>query len=344
MSELQLMMGASALLVVVGVYGWSRWQEGRRSSPSRSAQGSVRDPLLESLTPAELLVNPLNEVKRKSGNVIRKKVEPPVPAMECEVMIEGPLTGEQWWQGLQSMGMAPTRVRWIGQVDAGQWVMVESHDDFPFGRIHALLQLVSRAGRVSVTQLETFVTDMGRLAALWGEGRVIAPDLVAVGQAAVQLDELSEQVDILVGVNVIFSTAKPPLASRLMEYLQQEGMALGEDGICHARGPLGADRFTLMRQDGAPFIPLTLDHDLITAVTLLLEVAHTDNPVQAFQDMFAMAERIALMLQGQVVDDQGERLGVGQCAAIEKQLSKVMGLMQTHQIPAGSSWAKRLFS
>ena len=43
MSELQLIVGASALVGVVGVYGWSRWQEARvRRTSTTTAE--VRDP------------------------------------------------------------------------------------------------------------------------------------------------------------------------------------------------------------------------------------------------------------------------------------------------------------
>ena len=346
MSELQLIVGASALAVVMGVYGWSRWQEGRKRSTARRPLAPDRDPLFEPMVGRDedkpgVDVDDVEERAASGSAVVRLPAMAPSVVVEAEVVLEGTVTGRQFWEA--AVHANQTGVRWIAEIEPGQWVELGLQDDHPFQHIHGLMQLASRSGKVSDERLETFIQDARQLGARLGlEAKV--PDLPVVSQAAIKLDRLSEQVDIIVGVNLVFSQAKPLLAARLLEYLGEEGMTLGDDGICHFRGSGERDRFTLTRRDGATFIPLTLDHDWVSAVTWLLEVARTENPVLAFQEMFAMAERTALMLQGQVVDDQGERLGVGQCSAIEKQLNKVAGLMEAAQIPAGSPWAARLFS
>jgi Cell division protein len=339
MSELQLIVGASALVGVVGVYGWSRWQEARvRRTSTTTAE--VRDPLFEPQVEGTAIPH---KGMVSSPLPVWREALAPSPLWECAAVMKGSVSGRQWRMASQNCDVG-WRVRWIGRVEGDRWVCLDPEDDHCFTEIQGLLQLVSRAGRVTDAQLQIFAEVMQRVGMALGAMPVL-PDLKAMAQRATELDEWSLQVDIVVGVNVNFSSIKPPLASRLLDCLVQEGIGLGEDGVCHANSAVdGIDRFTLIRQDGAPFIPLTLEHEPITGITLLLEVARTPDPVTTFREMFALAERLALLFQGQVVDDQGERLGVGQSQAIERQLARVVGLLEAQQISAGSPWARQLFS
>lgn len=340
MNELQWIVGACALVAVVGVYAWSRWQENRQR-PRVQQSEPRRDPLLEPL--AKEVMAPLPDEKRApAALVVWRDALVPAPSCEAAVILKGSISGRQWGKVRQARRLE--RVRWIGRVEADRWVSLDPEDDHSFVEIQGLLPLVSRAGAMSELQLQALMEEAQNLADALGLSLTL-PDKSLLLQRAAELDAWALQVDIIVGINVDFSAAKPPLGSRLIDYLAQEGVRLGDDGVCHSISAVtGQDRFTLIRQDGAPFIPLTLDYEPIAAVTLLLEVARNDDPVSTFRDMFALAERLALMLQGLVVDDQGERLGVGQCAGIERQLARVSGQMQSQQIPAGSPWARQLFS
>ena len=343
MSELRIVAGVSALALVVGVVLWSRWQEQRQQRLARDLiPTSVHDPLLDEVSEVAVRDEPKLGTIPASADQAMSLAQAPDLRFEYDVVVRGPFTGNDVRQAIHQSRLMTQGLRWVGQ-HQGQWADVTAQGAVNFEQCHALLPLVSRAGRISEARLVLFADEMRALASRLGA--TIEPG--DVGQAmerAQELDRFCEQVDIIVGINVHFTPIKSPLGSRLLKYLTQEGMALGEDGVCHARATDGEDRFTLVRQDGAPFLPLNLDHEPINAVTLLLEVVRVPDPVAVFREMFAVAERLALVLEGEVVDDQGERLGVRQCTTIEKQLAQVMGTLEVQGIPSGSTLARRFFS
>ena len=344
MSELRIVAGVSALALVVGVVLWSRWQEQRQQRLARDLiPTSVHDPLLDEVSEVAVRDEPkLGTIPASADQGPMSLAQAPDLRFEYDVVVRGPFTGNDVRQAIHQSRLMTQGLRWVGQ-HQGQWADVTAQGAVNFEQCHALLPLVSRAGRISEARLVLFADEMRALASRLGA--TIEPG--DVGQAmerAQELDRFCEQVDIIVGINVHFTPIKSPLGSRLLKYLTQEGMVLGEDGVCHARATDGEDRFTLVRQDGAPFLPLNLDHEPINAVTLLLEVVRVPDPVAVFREMFAVAERLALVLEGEVVDDQGERLGVRQCTTIEKQLAQVMGTLEVRGIPSGSTLARRFFS
>ena len=344
MSELRIVAGVSALALVVGVVLWGRWQEQRQQRLARDLiPTSVHDPLLDGVSEVTVREEPKlggNPASSDQGSVI--SAQAPDLRFEYDVVLRGHFTGNDVRRAIHQSRLMTQGLRWIGQ-HQGQWVDVTTQGAMSFEQCHALLPLVSRAGRISEARLTLFADEMRALASHLGA--TIEPgEMAQAVERAQQLDRFCEQVDIIVGINVHFSPIKSPLGSRLLKYLTQEGMILGEDGGCHARAADGQDHFTLIRQDGAPFLPLNLDHEPINAVTLLLEVVRVPDPVTVFREMFAVAERLALVLEGDVVDDQGERLGVRQCATIEKQLAQVMGTLEVQGIPPGSALARRFFS
>ncbi|KXW58588.1 cell division protein ZipA C-terminal FtsZ-binding domain-containing protein [Ferrovum myxofaciens] len=344
MSELRIMAGVSALALVVGVVLWGRWQEQRQQRLTRDLiPTSVHDPLLDEVSEIAVREEPkLGEIPVSTDQGSTSLAQAPDLRFEYDVVLRGHFTGNDLRQAIHRSRLMTQGLRWVGQ-HQGQWMDVTTQGGVNFEQCHGLLPLVSRAGRISEARLTLFADEMRALASHLGA--TIEPG--EVGQAAEraqQLDRFCEQVDIIVGINVRFSPIKSPLGSRLLKYLTQEGISLGEDGGCHARTADGQDRFTLIRQDGAPFLPVNLDHEPISAVTLLLEVVRVPDPVTIFKEMFAVAERLALVLEGEVVDDQGERLGVRQCTTIEKQLAQVMGTLETQGIPCGSTLARRFFS
>ncbi|NDU85348.1 MAG: hypothetical protein G3H99_01890 [Ferrovum sp.] len=348
MSELQVIVGLAAAGLVGMVYAWSRWQEYRQQRLTRKMiPAQERDILLESRHD-HFPVEPRLPADEGDAGGARAPLVSLVPAaapetrLEYAVVLTGQVTGTALWQALHDSGLVTRGVRWVGQ-HQGLWVDILMNTTVQFEKVYALMQLTSRAGMVSEARLTLFMDELRGVAAQLG-AVVSADDIGAAVQKAQQLERFCQQVDLVVGVNVVFTAIKAPTGTRLMSYLAQEGMVLGDDGVCHIRSQDGTDRFTLMRQDGAPFLGLTLDHETISAITLLFEVGRLVDPVAVFKEVFAVAERIALVLDGQVVDDRGERLGARQAAAIEKQLNQGLSTMETEGIPAGSALALRLFS
>ena len=79
-------------------------------------------------------------------------------------------------------------------------------------------------------------------------------------------------------------------------------------------------------------------------VTLLLDVPRASEPVKAFDQMRALAKRLATTLDAELVDDKSRPLTDTGLATIRSQLATVQATMRGKGIEPGGPRAQRLFA
>jgi len=174
------------------------------------------------------------------------------------------------------------------------------------GRLQATLQMLSRSGVVSETDLLEFRSQVETIAARHGAA-VAAPEMRQALEAAHRLDAACAEVDIQVALHVLG-----------ME--QTAGQAALPDG----------QAFQLARRaDG---------------VTLLLDVPRTAELMRSFEAMVRAAQQLAAAHGGRLVDDNGTALDERALAAIGAQLEAIGGRFSEMGVVPGSALALRLFS
>jgi hypothetical protein len=271
MSDLQLGLALIGALAVAGVLGYNRWQERRTRREAERAFASGH---------ADVLVaEPRRASARREGAsaderidyVIRLALPPGAEAALHE-------------------GWRPIEQRFAGRAFLGD--------------AHAALQLVSRAGVVSDTELLEFRSAVETLAASVAAS-VSAPEMRAALDAARELDRLCAEVDIQVALHVVGVSARE----------------LGLEGQ-----PFQVTR----REDG---VTLTLD------VARTRQPGRGYEAMARAGRHLAASEQGA-----RVVDDAGRQLDERALAAVGAQLETVSQRLAASGIEPGSALALRLFS
>jgi hypothetical protein len=254
------------------------------------------------------------------------------------------VSAEALWKTLRTSALATRNIRWVGYDSTlDRWLPIHGPAVKRFNRLGATLQLTSRAGPVTPTQLTRFVDEMNSVAHQLGL-TCEAGDTTAALVSADTLERFCARVDVLIGINVVFEEGASQTAHTIRAAAEAEGLTLADDGVFHARDAQGQDRYTLSNRDGSPFVDIENDATAVPGITLLLDVPAVTDGAEALRDLFELAGRLAAALGGNRVDDNGVVLGVRQMEVIAKQLAEIDSDMESYGIPAGSPLALRLFS
>ncbi len=346
MSDLQTGLAALGAVLIAGIFVFSRVQEYRyRRMAEQVLPESGTDVLLEGEAAVPARSEPVLE-NAPTGLAGLSESAAADPALEFAVTLRGthPVSTADLWQGLIASTVTTRNIRWAGLENAsGRWFAIAGPSEHRFDAFAAMLQLSSRSGPVNETRLTLFADEMRALAQHLGLDAE-SGDLATALTAADALDRFCARVDVLIGVNVMFTEGSEPSMQRVRSVAEAEGLQLGEDGVFHARDVRQRDRFTLAHRDSLPFLDIEVDPSPVSGVTFLLDVPRVGDGLAALRDMYAMAGRLAGTLYGQVVDDNNALLGTRQLAAIEKQLTGILQQMDAQGVPAGSALAQRLFS
>ena len=79
-------------------------------------------------------------------------------------------------------------------------------------------------------------------------------------------------------------------------------------------------------------------------VTLLLDVPRVPEPVKVYDQMRALAKRLAITLDAELVDDRSRALTDAGLGTIRSQLQTVQATMRAKGIEPGGARALRLFT
>ena len=222
-------------------------------------------------------------------------------------------------------------------------VLNESAPKIKFKQIACSLQLADRGGPISKQLLNKFqfsVEDCGlalNAHVEWqGNGDAM--------QRAIELDQFCLEVDQMVSVHIAQGDA-PIHGTKFKGLAEANGLVLKNDGKFYyfANGkedPL----FVLIDTDNQPFTAESLRSNVLKSVTFQIEIPKVNNCEQVFNQMIAIAQKMAASLNGRLVDDNQKPLGDLQLEKIRQQLKVIHATMVARGIMPGSPASMRLFS
>ncbi len=356
MSDLHGALGVLALVLLAGVYAYSKWQERRALRRfQESLRGSVGDALLSPTGPAtQPLVPPApgSRIEPTFGPLpdtgVNAEPGEPTPPVENQPLpsdwVEDPLLDcvlelrcAHAVDGVAVIDAAAPLARlrlslpvhlvaWDGR--AQRWV---APDRFGFySELLAAVQLANRSQTLSEIEASQFIGSVQQLAVAL-DADFDPPDARRMLELAAELDRLCARFDIRIGL-----TLEP--TNGVWDSARITAAAAGCDLVA-------ATPKSWQRLDAQGNVLFTVSAPDETFDRLLLEfdvpqVAPTAQPLRA---MFAAATQLAATLEARVVDDNGRPVQPASIEAIERQLAGLYDDMLAAGIEPGSVRARRLY-
>lgn len=232
-------------------------------------------------------------------------------------------------------------VRAYARRPGGAWEALASTPRYALEQAEFGIQLADRGGAVSQDQLDAFCRALYEFSAEEG-GAVSCSDKQDALRAARALDMFGMDVDVLIGLNVVSSDARPFTSEALHKLAEEGKLSLENDGTYHARDPFGHTLFTLTNQEEAAFPD---DGRGLTThgVTLLFDVPRVADGLAVFDRMTRLGFDLAWRLEGRLVDDNGRPVSEDSLTRDRARLAEFYARMEARGIPAGGERALRLF-
>jgi FtsZ-interacting cell division protein ZipA len=338
MSELQIGLLAIGALVVVAVLIYNRVQEGRaKREAQRAFRSAHEDVLLDEGAAARGGTAGAEHPGENADEAPRHpaRAAPPDGGGQPDPVIDYIIE----FSAGQPVAQAALREQWatIERRHARRALLAGAEDGKSW---RAGLQLVSRDGAIGEADLIEFRSAVETLAASVG-ATVAAPEMRAAVEAARALDAFCAESDIQVVVHV---TGGPFPGTKIRAAAEAGGLALESDGRFAMRDDARRLLYTLGAQDGTAFSTATMRDATPHALSLSLDVTRAPDTRRSFESMARLAQQLAAVLGGHIVDDNGSALDERGMAAIAVQLEAVRARLEDRGVTPGSPVALRLFS
>jgi len=306
MSDLQLGLIVIGALLVAGVLLHNRLQEGAARRQAERAFGSRHADVLLGEPAAR------REPTLEAGPG-RSDRDPGVPAgalpdARLDYVVELSFPHQvpaaevlELWKPLEHR--FAKRILLAG-FDGRSWMRLGAGNAGQCTALRAGLQLVTRAGVASETEVIGFRSEVETLGARLGAS-VAAPEIREAMEAARELDRVCAATDIQVALHVVGAQ------------IEENASVPGE-------------LFQVSRRDDG--------------LTLTLDVPRTPEPGRHYEAMVRAGRQLASSSNARLVDDNGRELDERALAAIAAELESVRGMLAASGIEPGSPLALRLFS
>ncbi len=355
LSELQMGLLALGVAVVVGVFGFNKWQEIKHRKAGRGFVSGHEDVLLAERARA---VEPA-EVDAVGAMQVADRIEPhweeppmerePAPAVVrttpaasaqalappalderidyiAEIEFATPLSGER--AATLAAGFETARNVGCDGFNAAARAWEAPLAGSEYQKVRVGLQITDRGGPVRESDLAEFqqavdalVADSGAAVA-WGGVRNPLTN-------AVELDAFCAEVDVQIGISLVATATFAETKFR---------------GLAEANGFVREDDGVFRRRDDSGLELLTLRQSAPAAVSLLLDVPRVPRDAAVFGLMAHCARTLAKGLDARIVDDNQRVLDDAMLAKIGQGVAGIHGRMEAAGMPAGGPLALRLFA
>ncbi len=365
LSDLQMALIGIGVLVIIGVIIYNRVQEHRFKSraerafaPDRGdalfepsvrssgATGRIEPQWSDADEPAGAPAPAASTPSPREPTLLRAPPpEAPDPLVDytIELAREEPFTANELAPLREALVRFGTRLHVHAEAAKGTWTERAQLDSDSATGLRLRMQLVDRSGPATAALLEQLGT-FARAFAESAAARCVTPPTLPYAEAAAALDELSLQVDVQVGINVVGARSRSFAGTKVRGVAEAAGFSLDADGSMRYKDDGGAVLFRLMNEGSEPFSAESMSRISMTGLTLLLDVARVADGQRAFDRMVAAGKHLATSLGGLVVDDNRKPVTDEGFDQIRKQLREIYALMEKHRIKSGSPLALRLFS
>jgi hypothetical protein len=231
--------------------------------------------------------------------------------------------------------------RWVGRQVSGVWSAVQ--DAHSYTEVAACLVLADRSGPLSEQDYTAFRNAIEAL------GRAI-PAAFIIGERAeeleraVELDAFCADVDIQIGLNLVRRDGGRWTGTRLRGVAEASGFRFNGNGqMDYLVEDGGALLFRMQNREEQPLLAESMKLLSTGGVTLLLDVPRVPEPVKVYDQMRALAKRLAVTLDAELVDDNGKALTDAGLGTIRSRLQTVLATLRAKGIEPGGARALRLF-
>jgi hypothetical protein len=363
MSDLQIGLLMLGVLVVAGVlaFNWHQERQFRRRAEQTFA-GSHDDILFgRRVTMSAAAVSPQD---RRDETRVEPRIAPmdalgegqpagglplqsglPQPEIDYIVEIRAGeiIPAEQLAQLRRTLAMLGRIINFSGFDFRSESWQPLALDGARYTSVRAALQLVDRSGPLNGEHLQRFgdaVRAAAREMAAIAELSEFAPAL----EQAADLYRFCEDVDVMVGINVVARTGQVFHGTKIRALAEAAGLHLQPGGVFHCLDEQGGSLFSLDNQEPEPFLIDKIRSLTTPGVTFLLDVPRVSDGLRAFDRMVAMSRSFADSLDGMLADDNRVPLDDAGLDKIRAQLRAMYGAMEQRGIHAGGPLALRLFS
>lgn len=356
MNELHFALGALALVLLVGVFAVSKWQERRALRHlQETLREGVGDALMQPRPPApappepnfapsriEPTFGPLPDtgVNPETVPPARPTVrEAPVlhwvedPLLDCvlELRCARAMDGVAVIDACAALArlrspLPAHLVAWDGRTQ--QWV---APDRFGFyAEMLAAIQLANRRHTLTEIDASQFIAAVQQVAVAL-DADFDPPEVKRIVELAAELDRLCARFDVRIGLTLQALDGAWD-SGRIHAAAADVGFEPTGDARWVRRDESGAQLFTVL----CPAVP---------AARLVLELDVPLAPVSAqpLRMMFETASALAAVLGARIVDDNGQPVQPASVEAIERQLVALYADMRGAGVEPGSIRALRLF-
>lgn len=340
MTDLHLALLAAAVVLLLLLFGWGKWQERKQVRRLTERLGTSKfDPLLDpaARSIAERIEPRLGEpaIVEPAADAAHPRPQLPDwtedPLLDCvlEVRCAHAADGVAVIDAVAPLlrldvGLPAHVVAWDARSE--QWVLP---DRFGFyGELLAAIQLATRRQVLGDIEASRFIAAVQQ-AALALDADFDPPEVPRLRQRAMQLQQTVARFDVQIGLTL---EAADGLWNPVQVQKAAQAVGLETDG---------QQRWRRCSGDGKPLFSLSLSPQ--QKLQLELDVPLAPPAEQPLRAMFAAASELAALLNARVVDDHGRPIAPGSVEAIERPLQGLYEQMRSADIEPGSSRARRLF-
>lgn len=268
--------------------------------------------------------------------------ELPDPDIECVARLQAvkPIPGALLMDAVEYAYAKPCR--WVGRQVSGVWSVVR--DTHSYTEVAACLVLADRSGPLSEQGYAVFRESIEELGQAIPAAFIIGERGEELERAA-ELDAFCADVDIQIGLNLLRRDGGRWTGTRLRGVAEASGFRLNGNGqFDYMSDDSGVLLFRLHNREDQPLLAESMKLVSTGGVTLLLDVPRVPEPVKAYDQMRALAKRLAITLDAELVDDNNKPLTDAGLGTIRSQLQTVQATMRAKGIEPGGARALRLFS
>ncbi len=225
------------------------------------------------------------------------------------------------------------------------WSIVQHDSDATqYGDLKLAVQLVTAAGPIGESELNTFVQIGLKLAdALHRPSKFSIPFEQAIERAqAVQ--RFYDEYDVIAGVNVVSEPHAPFKGLAIVAAMERIGMQLDAKGVFQQRLNEGASYSMMNLHRPGRFNPSEWEIFRTTGLAFYMSVPGVEDPAVVFDRMMAHAVEVTTFLGGKLLDQDQRPLTDKGIVAIRAQIQGIDAKMRAFGIAPGSEAAQRLFA
>lgn len=236
-----------------------------------------------------------------------------------------------------------------GLDDNDIWHVIDDKENMSYKQVAYSIQLADRRGPVPKPVLNKFQYAVETIG-LEFNAHVEWQGNGDPANRAADLDKFCMDVDQLVSVHLMQGDI-PIHGTKFKGMAEAEGMQLKHSKFCYFDNSSSDDtsssdfpKFILINADDQPFTTESLRTDIVRGATFQIEIPKVKNCEQAFNEMIAIAQKMANSLGARMVDDNQKPLGDLQIEKIRQQLKVIHATMVARAVMPGSTSSLRLFN